>query len=106
MTLQEAFKKLASARKRSKKVRTEITSLRQFIIDAGGSPDPDKEAILTRNKAIYKKWKMGSRVAELASEYNRTPHTIRMICKRIDYILARKGYHYKKYKDLMRYYKM
>jgi DNA-binding NarL/FixJ family response regulator len=104
MTVQQAFKKLASARKRSKKIRTEIIDLRQFIIDAGANPDPEKENLLKRNKEIYKKWKRGRPVSEIAEEYNRSTTTIRVICKRIDYILERKGARYKEYKDLLRYY--
>lgn len=106
MTVQEAFKKLASARKRSKKARVEVTSLRQFIIDAGVNPDPEKENLLKRNKEIYKKWKKGRPVSEIAEEYNRSTSTIRVICRRIDYILERKGARFKEYKDLLRYYKM
>jgi Mor family transcriptional regulator len=104
--VQEAFKKLASARKKSKKTRTEIISLRQYIIDAGVNPDPEKANLLRRNKEIYKKWKKGSSVSEIAEEYSRSTTTIRVICRRIDYILERKGARFKEYKDLLRYCKM
>jgi Mor family transcriptional regulator len=90
MRLAKHIKKLESARKKAKKIREEIKSLRQTILDAGGDPDTWKPNNADRNKELYRKWKSGMKFSEIAREHHLSATTISTICHRIEKMLERK----------------
>lgn len=86
------LKRLTNARKKAKRVREEISVLRQSIIDAGANPDPWKVDNTNRNKSIFMRWKEGAKFTEIAKEYNLSSTTISNICNRVKRVLEqRKG---------------
>lgn len=103
MTLQQAKKDLELFRKKQRELRKEIDELRQVIRDAGEDPDAPKIDLVPRNKEFYKKWKDGQKFSEIAREYKLSTTTVSNVCNRIERILETKKFHFKKYKDLLKY---
>lgn len=79
-SLSEAKLRLSGALQAQKSLRNEIRELRNYIALFEIKPDLDK-----RNSEIFKKFKNGESIEELAIEYSLSKDRIDTICKRISY---------------------
>ena len=79
-SLSEAKLRLSSALHVQKRLRNEIKELRKYIAFFESKPDLDK-----RNSEIFRKFKNGESVEELAIEYSLSKDRIDTICKRLAY---------------------
>lgn len=79
-SLSEAKLRLSDALQAQKSLRNEIKELRKYIAIFESKPDLDK-----RNSEIFKKFKNGESIEELAIEYSLSKDRIDTICKRHAY---------------------
>lgn len=91
MTLQEAQHKLLLARTKEKRLREQISQLKEIIFGYGVNPDPRYEGIKERNKEMYRLHKKGWHPKKIAAKFNTiTFERVRQICELMDKIAARK----------------
>ncbi|MBS1777020.1 MAG: hypothetical protein JSS64_12150 [Bacteroidetes bacterium] len=106
MNIQAAQKQLATARKQACELREHIATLRQSIIKAGGITHHTGIDHFKRNKKMYRQWKTGRSLKDIAKDASISLGRAREICKRIDRVLEYKGIAFKKYQSLLKYYEM
>ena len=103
LTIKETRKQLKIARKRYNALRKRIELLRKTLLDRGVNPDPPKIDLIPRNKKIYRYWKKGHTLKEVASHFKLSVDRISSICGHIDIILAdKKRSSFEAYKDLVK----